>query len=112
MQKADGLFTSPEIAELKRVEAWAKETTDGSLSDFDVEPDPLREAVASERGLCSPKFCGRGSESASLHGECFFQKARRRFMSADVLVLNHALFFHSPSAWPSTWTRMKIPAKG
>ncbi|MFL2941985.1 MAG: ATP-dependent DNA helicase [Limisphaerales bacterium] len=94
LQKADGLFTSPEIAELKRVEAWAKETTDGSLSDFDVEPDPkVWEAVASERGLCSPKFCGRGSESASLHGECFFQKARRRFMSADVLVLNHALFF-------------------
>jgi len=94
LQRADGLFTTPEIAELKRVEQWAKETKGGSLSDFDIEPDPkVWEAVCSERGLCSPKFCGRGSEAASLHGECFFQKARRQFIGADVLILNHALFF-------------------
>jgi len=96
MQRADSLFTSPEIAELKRVEQWAKETQDGSLSDFDVEPDPkVWEEVCSERGLCSPKLCGRNSDAASLYGECFFQKARRRFLSADVLVLNHSLFFAS-----------------
>tara|TARA_B100000614_G_scaffold261240_1_gene290241 strand:- start:515 stop:2620 length:2106 start_codon:yes stop_codon:yes gene_type:complete len=94
IQNADNLFTSPEISELKRVEAWAKETKNGSLSDFDIEPDPkVWEAVCSERGLCSPKFCGRGSDVASLHGECYFQKARRRFIGADVLVLNHSLFF-------------------
>ena len=94
LHRADGLFTTAEIAELKRVEHWAKETKDGSLSDFDIEPDPkVWESVCSERGLCSPKFCGRGSEAASLNGECFFQKARRRFIGADVLVLNHALFF-------------------
>ncbi len=96
MQRADSLFTSPEIAELKRVEQWAKETQDGSLSDFDVEPDlKVWEEVCSERGLCSPKLCGRSSDAASLHGECFFQKARRRFLSSDVLVLNHSLFFAS-----------------
>ena len=96
MQRADSLFTSPEIAELKRVEQWAKETQDGSLSDFDVEPDlKVWEEVCSERGLCSPKLCGRGSDTASLHSECFFQRARRRFLSADVLVLNHSLFFAS-----------------
>jgi len=94
MLRADSLFTSPEIAELKRVEQWAKETQDGSLSDFDVEPDlKVWEEVCSERGLCSPKLCGRSSDAASLHGECFFQKARRRFLSSDVLVLNHSLFF-------------------
>jgi ATP-dependent DNA helicase DinG len=96
LQRADGLFTSPEIAELKRVAEWAAETKDGSLSDLEVEPDPkVWEAVCSERGLCAPKLCGRGSDTASLHGECFFQKARRRFLSADVLVLNHSLFFAS-----------------
>jgi len=94
LRRSDGLFTSPEIAELRRVHEWAKETEDGSLSDFDVEPDPkVWEAVCSERGLCTPKLCGRGSDTASMHGECFFQRARRRFHSADVLVLNHALFF-------------------
>ena len=99
MQRADSLFTSPEIAELKRVEQWAKETQDGSLSDFDVVPDlKVWEEVCSERGLCSPKLCGRNSDGASLHGECFFQQARRRFLSADVLVLNHSLFFASLGA--------------
>ena len=70
LRRADGLFTSPELAELRRVHEWSKETSDGSLSDFDVEPDPkVWEAVCSERGLCTPKLCGRGSDVGSLHGE-------------------------------------------
>jgi len=94
--RADGLFTSPEVAELKRVHEWSRTTEDGSLSDFEVEPDAkVWEAVSSERGLCSPKLCGPGSETAKTHGECFFQRARRRFLGADVLVLNHSLFFAS-----------------
>ena len=39
LARADGLFTSPEVAELKRVHEWSRTTEDGSLSDFDVEPD-------------------------------------------------------------------------
>ena len=94
--RADGLFTSPEVAELKRVHEWSRTTEDGSLSDFEVEPDAkVWEAVCSERGLCSPKLCGPGSETAKSHGGCFFQRARRRFLGADVLVLNHSLFFAS-----------------
>ena len=34
LQHADQLFSSPEVEELKRVAAWAKETKDGSRSDF------------------------------------------------------------------------------
>ncbi|MBL66921.1 MAG: ATP-dependent helicase [Verrucomicrobiales bacterium] len=96
LARAEGLFTTPEVAELKRVYEWSRTTEDGSLSDFDVEPDAkVWEAVCSERGLCSPKLCGHGSDAARSHGECFFQQARRRFLSADVLVLNHSLFFAS-----------------
>jgi ATP-dependent DNA helicase DinG len=94
MQQADSLFTSPEIAELKRIYEWSKVTKDGSLSDFEIEPDPKVWAqVCSERGLCSPKMCGHHSEFAKERGVCFFQRARQRIMSADVLVLNHTLFF-------------------
>jgi ATP-dependent DNA helicase DinG len=94
LQQADSLFTSPEIEELRRIEEWAKETKDGSLSDFDIEPDPKVWAqVCSERGLCSPKICGFQSDYAKEHGTCYFQRARRRILSADVLVLNHTLFF-------------------
>jgi ATP-dependent DNA helicase DinG len=94
MEQADSLFTSPETSELHRVYEWSKSTQDGSLSDFDTEPDPkVWQQVCSERGLCSPKLCGPGSEFGQRHGACFFQRARNRIMSADVLVLNHTLFF-------------------
>jgi ATP-dependent DNA helicase DinG len=94
MRHAASLFTSPETEELRRIYEWSKETKDGSLSDFDLEPDPKVWAeVCSERGLCSPKICGPGSDFAKEHGPCFFQRARARIMSADVVVLNHTLFF-------------------
>lgn len=94
MAQADSLFTSPEVQELQRIYEWSKKTKDGSLSDFDYEPDPkVWEHVCSERGLCSPKLCGHSSEFGKDNGSCFFQRARQRILSSDVLVLNHTLFF-------------------
>jgi ATP-dependent DNA helicase DinG len=94
MQQSGNLFTSSEAEELQRIYEWSKATKDGSLSDFDVEPDPKVWAqVCSERGLCSPKVCGFPSDFAKDHGVCFFQRARNKFLSSDVLVLNHTLFF-------------------
>ena len=94
MQQSGNLFTSSEAEELQRIYEWSKETKDGSLSDFDVEPDPKVWAqVCSERGLCSPKVCGFPSDFAKDHGVCFFQRARNKILSSDVLVLNHTLFF-------------------
>lgn len=94
IQQCDTLFTSPEIQELRRIYEWSRTTQDGSLSDFEIEPDPkVWQQVCSERGLCSPKLCGPQSDFAKDHGVCFFQRARSRILSADVLVLNHTLFF-------------------
>ncbi|MBM3832564.1 MAG: DEAD/DEAH box helicase [Verrucomicrobia bacterium] len=94
MQQADSLFTSPEVEELKRIYEWSKQTADGSLSGFQTEPDPkVWQQVCSERGLCSPKLCGPQSEFAQAHDACFFQRARGRILAADLLVLNHTLFF-------------------
>lgn len=94
LRQADGLFTSPEYAELKRIHEWAKTTEDGSLSDFEFEPDPkVWSMVCSERGLCSPKQCGPNAEGAARQVPCFYQRARARILGADVLVLNHTLFF-------------------
>src|SRR6266700_2985119 len=59
MQQAEGLFTSPEAQELRRIHEWSRKTNDGSLSDFDIEPDAkVWSHVCSERGICSPKICG------------------------------------------------------
>jgi ATP-dependent DNA helicase DinG len=95
MQQAGSLFTSPEVEELRRIYEWSKTTEDGSLSDFDVEPDfKVWAQVCSERGLCSPKLCGYESEFAKGDGQvCFYQRARKRILSSDVLVVNHTLFF-------------------
>jgi len=81
------LFTSPEIAELERIREWAEATKDGTLSDFAVEPDPqVWNMVCSEQHLCTQKTCPAGSG-------CFYQDARRRLITADLIVLNHRLFF-------------------
>ena len=94
MQQSGNLFTSSEAAELQRIYEWSKQTKDGSLSDFDTEPDPKVWAqVCSERGLCSPKSCGHQSDFARDHDLCFFQRVRNRILSADVVILNHTLFF-------------------
>src|SRR5512137_646589 len=88
LQQTGNLFTSSEAEELQRIFDWSKTTTDGSLSDFEVEPDPKVWAqVCSERGLCSPKACGHTSDFARQHDVCFFQKVRNRILSSDVLVL-------------------------
>ncbi|MFO1476054.1 MAG: helicase C-terminal domain-containing protein [Verrucomicrobiota bacterium] len=94
MQQSGNLFTSSEAEELQRIYEWSKSTRDGSLSDFEIEPDPkVWNQVCSERGLCSPKLCGFQSDFAKDHEACFFQRARHRILASDVLVLNHTLFF-------------------
>jgi ATP-dependent DNA helicase DinG len=94
MQQSGNLFTSSEAEELQRIYEWSQKTKDGSLSDFETEPDmKVWSQVCSERGLCSPKVCGHQSDFAKDHGLCFFQRARQRILASDVLVLNHTLFF-------------------
>src|SRR5271169_2820605 len=39
VQQAGKLFTSSEKKELERIVKWSKTTKDGSLSDFEIEPD-------------------------------------------------------------------------
>jgi ATP-dependent DNA helicase DinG len=94
MQQSGNLFTSSEAEELQRIYKWSKTTKDGSLSDFSIEPDgKVWSQVCSERGLCSPKTCGHQSDFARDHETCFFQRVRNRILSADVVILNHTLFF-------------------
>jgi ATP-dependent DNA helicase DinG len=87
IQQASELFTTPEQAELARIVDWARTTTDGSLSDLSVEPDPkVWTQVCSEAHICTAKTCGQ-------QGNCFFQKSRKRLLAADVIVINHTLLF-------------------
>jgi ATP-dependent DNA helicase DinG len=84
---AGDLFTSTEITELDRIWEWAQTTQDGSLADFAFEPDPAVWAqVCSEAHICTTKSCGNNPK-------CAYQRARKRLVSADVVVMNHTLFF-------------------
>lgn len=70
---------------LHRIEDWAYDTRDGSLSDLtEVPPPEVWEKVASEHGNCLGRRCP--------HFEpCFYQRARRRIEQAQLIVVNHAL---------------------
>jgi len=87
LRQADGLFTSPQRAELERIQEWSLHTTDGSLSDFSEQPDAeVWAQVCSERSVCTQRTCGSNSR-------CFYQAVRKRLASAHVIVVNHTLFF-------------------
>ncbi len=87
MDHSGELFTSPEVAELHRLWEWAQTTQDGTLSDFAVEPDShVWSLVCSEAHICTTKTCGENPR-------CHYQAARKRLLQADVVVMNHTLFF-------------------
>ncbi len=91
-QNAGELFTGPEQEELLRIREWSLTTREGTLSDFSVEPDPAVWAqVCSEQHICTAKTCGGDTR-------CFYHQARKRLASADVVVMNHTLFFMNAAA--------------
>jgi len=87
IQSANELFNTTEQADLTRLADWARTTTDGTLSDLPIEPDPrVWTQVCSEAHICTAKTCGQNPR-------CFFQQARKRLIAADVVVINHTLLF-------------------
>ena len=88
MSRAPGLFSdAEEFEQLERLFAWSKETADGSLADLDFRPLPaVWDEVASDHGNCMGRACPN-------YYQCFYYKARRRMQNAQILVVNHALFF-------------------
>ncbi|HSI82957.1 MAG: ATP-dependent DNA helicase [Candidatus Methylacidiphilales bacterium] len=92
MTSAPDLFLSTDQEELKRIWEWATTTTDGTLSDFDLAPDPrVWSQVCSEPHLCTPRTCGYVHAPCS----CFYQQTRKAAEEAQIIVLNHSLFFTS-----------------
>ncbi|HWB13034.1 MAG TPA: helicase C-terminal domain-containing protein [Pirellulales bacterium] len=88
VERAASMFAGEnELDELRRIRTWSGETNDGSLSDLDHRPLPgVWDEVRSDHGNCMGRSC-------PTHGECFYYRARRRVQNAQILVVNHALFF-------------------
>ena len=87
LARATSLLNESEHEQLDQIRAWIKDTADGSLSSLPFRPvGSLWDEVASDTSNCLGRKC-------RTYDKCFYYKARRRVQSAQVLVVNHALFF-------------------
>ncbi len=81
------LFEEGALLQLNQIGRWARQTQDGSRSDLSFQPLPtVWDLVESDTGNCLGRNC-RDYE------QCFYYKAKRRLFGANLLVVNHALFF-------------------
>jgi len=87
-KRQNELFAEPEAMQaLHQIEDWAYETEDGSLATLpQLKRSDVWEKVQSDSGNCMGKRC-------PTYDTCFYQQARRRMENANLLVVNHALFF-------------------
>ncbi len=87
-ERASSLYRQDEeFADLRSLVAWSKDTADGSLADLPRRPLPqVWDEVESDSVNCHGRQC-------PTHQQCFYYRARRRAQNAQVLVVNHALFF-------------------
>ena len=80
------LFSTPDQMELHRISNWAEQSHDGLRHELVPPPnDEVWELVNADSGACSKRNCDCG--------RCFYQKARARMDAAQVLIVNHSLFF-------------------
>lgn len=88
LSRAASLFSTDEqFDQLRRLKPWVRETTDGSLATAPFKPTPtLWDEMASDTGNCLGKNC-------ETFNQCFYFKARRRASRAQLLIVNHAMFF-------------------
>ena len=87
IEQARDLFNQEEARQLHQLLEWSQHCGEGSLSDLpqDLVIHPKVWAqVCSENHVCTARNCG---------ADCPYQAARRRVQEADVVVLNHTLFF-------------------
>jgi ATP-dependent DNA helicase DinG len=87
-ERARNLFQHPEhFDELDAIGKWSQQTADGSRSDLTFTPSGMIwDEIASDSGNCLGRAC-------PTYQDCFYYRARRRTQNAQILVVNHALFF-------------------
>ena len=80
------LFATPEHAELQRIAAWAETTAEGLRHELTPTPAPeVWELVNADSSACARKYCDCD--------KCFYQRARARIRSANLVIVNHSLLF-------------------
>ena len=87
-EREQHLFEDPgKHDQLRRVVDWSLTTREGTRQSLDFAPDAeVWEEVQAEHGNCLQRACKH-------YDHCHWQRARRRMQTAQVLVVNHALYF-------------------
>ena len=86
-ESAPNLFSDDRSAEIEALLDWIDRTEDGSRSDLPFVPShDVWEEVRSETDACLRAKCPHFQA-------CHYQRARRTAAGADLVVVNHALFF-------------------
>jgi ATP-dependent DNA helicase DinG len=87
-QRVGALLVEPgAVEQLQEIGRWSRATRDGSRSDLAFQPQPaVWDLVESDSGNC----LGRGCPD---YAKCFYFQARKRMFGANLLIVNHALFF-------------------
>ena len=88
LSRSNSLFdTYDSVDQLRDLRSWSERTTDGSLSDLPYQPFPqVWDEVASDHGNCLGRRC-------PTYNKCFYYQDRRRVQHAQLMIVNHALFF-------------------
>ena len=88
LERMNSLFgETEELEQVRQLRDWSRKTTDGSLADLGFRPmHSVWDETASDHGNCMGRQC-------PTYAECFYYMARRRMQHAQILVVNHALFF-------------------
>ena len=89
LAQSNGLFkTREDVKHLAKIVHYAKVTQSGDRSGLADVPEnaPIWMHVTSTRDNCLGQECPQ-------HTECFVLKARKEAMEADIVVVNHHLFF-------------------
>lgn len=87
MEQSGDLFNQQETRQLHDLLEWSHHCGEGSLAELPPElaiSPKVWAQVCSENHVCTPRNCGL---------DCPYQAARRRVEEAQVVVLNHTLFF-------------------
>ncbi len=76
-----------DLKDLKDLSAWSQETEVGDKADLGYDPNPaVWRKIVSDNNNCLGRRCPR-------YADCFFYQARREIEDADILVVNHHLYF-------------------
>lgn len=88
LERQPALLSLPELDRYREIRGWAAETTSGDRAELPELPEvsPLWERLNARRESCTGGKC-------RYFDACFLTAARQRAMEADLVVVNHHLFF-------------------